>query len=108
MINVSSSLQTAEETILDEKLKKKDDAGIERYERIVRQNTVILTELIDMFDALEMQALSESLLDAEFEKDGNLSRNTMSTMKQQLDTSLRCSSLVIWRGYVGFHGPYSF
>lgn len=54
--------------ILEDKLKKKDDAGIERYERIVRQNTVILIEVTDMFDALEMTPPTETILLEELER----------------------------------------
>ena len=54
--------------ILEDKLKKKDDIGIEKFERIVRNQTIMLIELLDNFDALEMEPPTEILLDREIEK----------------------------------------
>ena len=53
--------------ILEAKFKENDDAGIEQYERIIRNQTVILIDLTDRFDALEMAPPTEVLLDKEIE-----------------------------------------
>ena len=42
--------------------------GIEKFERIVRNQTIMLIELLDNFDALEMEPPTEILLDREIEK----------------------------------------
>ena len=53
--------------ILDDKLKKKDDAGIEKYERIVRNQTIMLLDLQERFAELELTPPSQVLLDKEIE-----------------------------------------
>ena len=53
--------------ILTDKLNEKDDAGIDQYERIIRNQTVIMIDLVERFDALEMAPPTEVLLDKEIE-----------------------------------------
>ena len=55
-------------TFLDDAIKRKDDEKIERYERIIRQNTILMIDLLDRFDALEMTPPTEVLLEQEIEK----------------------------------------
>jgi len=53
--------------LLDISIKQKDHKLIEQYERIVRNETVIIIDLLDRFDGLEMAAPTEVLLAKEIE-----------------------------------------
>lgn len=55
-------------TILDDALKKNDHDRIEQYERMTRQNMVLLIDLQDRFDGLEMIPPSEAILEQELER----------------------------------------
>jgi len=53
--------------LLDKSLNQKDHELIDQYERITRNQTVILIDLLDRFDSLEMAAPTEILLEKEIE-----------------------------------------
>jgi hypothetical protein len=53
--------------ILKQKLREKKDHEIERYERIVRNQTMLLIDLTERFDSLEMEPPTEVLLQKEIE-----------------------------------------
>jgi hypothetical protein len=65
--SLDRKLQAVVNTLDDDKFEKLN-SEIERYERIVRLNDILASELQIQFDSIEMMPPSEAILDRELEK----------------------------------------